>query len=102
MYIYLCDFAKRCPLSFRLNTGITRVQASVPEKKNRELGVLLGVSREPRPRPIRGWVADLFCVRTRGVVRGEFVTLPLEPAKTRPISNFPESRNAFPRYNQLS
>ena len=63
---------------------------------------MLGVSREPRPRPILGWVADLFRVRTRRVVRGEFVTLPLEPAETRPISNFPESRNAFPRYNQLS
>ena len=70
MYIYLCDFAKRCPLSFGLNTGLARVQASVAEKKkNRGLGVLLGVSREPRPRPIRGWVADLFRVRTRGVVR---------------------------------
>ena len=31
--IDLCDFAKRCPLSFRLNTGIARVQASVAEKK---------------------------------------------------------------------
>ena len=30
--IDLCDFAKRCPLSFRLNTGIARVQASVAEK----------------------------------------------------------------------
>ena len=30
--LYLCDFAKRCPLSFRLNTGIARVQASVAEK----------------------------------------------------------------------
>ena len=27
--ICLCDFAKRCLLSFRLNTGIARVQASV-------------------------------------------------------------------------
>ena len=31
--LYLCDFAKRCPLSFRLNTGIARVQASVAGKK---------------------------------------------------------------------
>ena len=31
--IDLCDFAKRCPLSFRLNTGIARVQASVAAKK---------------------------------------------------------------------
>ena len=29
----LCDFAKRCPLSFCLNTGIARVQASVAGKK---------------------------------------------------------------------
>ena len=31
--LYLCDFARRCPLSFRLNTGIARVQASVAGKK---------------------------------------------------------------------
>ena len=78
----LCDFAKRCPLSFRLNTSEARVQASVAGKKNktkqnknRGLAVLLGVSREPRPRPIRGWVVPLFCVKTRGVGRGDFVTL---------------------------
>ena len=29
-YVYLCGFAKRCPISFRLNTG---VQASVAGKK---------------------------------------------------------------------
>ena len=28
--------------------------------------------------------------------------MPLEPAETRPRSNFPESRAAFPRYNQLN
>ena len=33
IYIYLGDFAKRCPLSFRLNTGIAHVQASVAGKK---------------------------------------------------------------------
>ena len=33
VHIDLCDFAKRCPLSFRLNTGIGRVQASVAGKK---------------------------------------------------------------------
>ena len=44
-------------------------------KKTRGLAVLLGVSREPIPRPVRGWVADLFCVKTRGVGRGDFVTL---------------------------
>ena len=71
----LCDFAKRCPLSFRLNTGIARVQGSVAGKKKQGLAVLLGVSREPRPRTILGWVADLFCVKTRWVGRGDFVTL---------------------------
>ena len=77
----LCDFAKRCPLSFRLNTSEGLVHASKAGKKNKKqnknrgLTVLLGVSREPRPRPIRGWVVPLFCVRTRGVGRGDFVTL---------------------------
>ena len=32
--ILLCDFAKRRPLSFRLNTGIARVQASVAGKNH--------------------------------------------------------------------
>ena len=65
--IYRCDFAKRCPVDFFLDTGISRVQAGVAEKKkNRGLTVLLGVSREPRPRPIRGWEADLFGAKTRG------------------------------------
>ena len=73
--IYRCDFAKRCPLSFLLNTVISRVQVRVAGKKTRELAVLLGVSREPRPRPIRGWVADLFGAITGGVGRGDFVTL---------------------------
>ena len=73
-HLYLCDFAKRCPLSFRLNMGITCVQARVAGKKQR-VAVLLGVSREPRPRPICGWVAELFCVKPIGVGRGDFVTL---------------------------
>ena len=33
IYVYLCDFAKSCLLSFCLNTGIARVQASVVGKK---------------------------------------------------------------------
>ena len=44
-------------------------------KKTRRMAVLLGVSREPRPRPIGGWVAFLFCVKTRGLGRGDFVAL---------------------------
>ena len=59
VYIYLCDFAKRCPLS----------QCS--RNKTRGLAVLLGVNWEPRPRPIRGSVASLFCVKTKGVGRGD-------------------------------
>ena len=31
----LCDFAERCPLSFRLNTSEARVQASVAGKKQK-------------------------------------------------------------------
>ena len=62
--IFCVILLKGGPLSFRSNTGIARVQARVAEKKKKNTGlaVLLGVSREPRPRPIRGWVADLFCV----------------------------------------
>ena len=44
-------------------------------EKTTGLAVLLGVSREPRPRPIHGWVADLFSVKIRRVGRGDFVTL---------------------------
>ena len=34
--------------------------------------------------------------------KAAYGSMPLEPAETRPRSNFPESRVAFPRYNQLS
>ena len=50
LFLYLCDFAKKNP-------------GGLPS------------CWEPRPRPIRGWVASLFCVKTRGVGRGDFVTL---------------------------
>ena len=68
----------RCPLSFRLNTGIARIQASVAEKKkkqNRAFAVLLGVGRDPRRRPNCGWLADLFCAKRGGGGRGDFVIL---------------------------
>ena len=74
----LANFS-RCPLSFRLNTGIARIQASVAGKKrkrNRGLAVLLGVGRDPRRRPNCGWLADLFCAkRGGGGGRGDFVIL---------------------------
>ena len=56
---------------FSLEHG--RCQCS--RKKKQGLAVSLGVNREPRLRPIRGWVADLFCVKSRGVMRGDFVIL---------------------------
>ena len=40
-------------------------------KKTRGLAVLIGVSWEPRPRSICGWVASLFCVKTRRVGKGD-------------------------------
>ena len=70
-FMYLCDFAKRCPLSFRW----CPCSSQCSWKKTRGLAVLLGISWEPKPTPIRGWVAFSFCVKTRGVGRGDFVTL---------------------------
>ena len=49
--------------------------------KKRGIAVLLGVSKVPRPRPIRGCVADLFCVKTKGVGRGDIVTLSRVPCQ---------------------
>ena len=34
--------------------------------------------------------------------KSAYSSMPLEPTETRPRSNFPESRVAFPRYNQSS
>ena len=63
------------PAKFSLEHGHRPCSSQCSWKKTRGLAVLLGVSREPRPRPICGGVADLFCVKTRGVGRGDFVTL---------------------------
>ena len=60
------------PAKFSFEHGHLQCQASVTEKKNRGLAVLLGVSREPRPRPIRGWVADLFLCENQGGREGRF------------------------------
>ena len=52
LYIYISVwFCQRCSLGFR---------------------VLLDVSREPRPEPIRGWVASLFSVKNQGGREGRF------------------------------
>ena len=63
-------FCWKVPAEFSLEHGHRTCSSQCSRKKkgnnNRGLGVLLGVSREPRPRPIRGWVASLFCVKTRG------------------------------------
>ena len=63
----------KVPAQFSLEHGLCPCSSQCTRKKTRGLAVLLGVSREPRP--IRGWVADLFCVTIRGVGRGDFVTL---------------------------
>ena len=66
------------PAKFSLEHGHRPCASQCSRKKktkNRGLAVLLGVSREPRPRPIRGWVADLFGAKTSGAGRGDFVTL---------------------------
>ena len=39
---------------------------------------------------------------TLSAQRLAYGSMPLEPAETRPRSNFPESRVAFPTYDQLS
>ena len=61
------------PAKFSLEQGLRPCWSQCSRKKTRKLAVLLGVSWEPRP--IRGWVASLFCVKTRGVGRRDFVTL---------------------------
>ena len=75
LHIYQCDFAKRCPLSFRLNTGIVRVQASAAGTKPRGLGVVLGVSRELAQAQTYPWVGSfLVLCENQGVWRGGFVS----------------------------
>ena len=60
--ICLCDFAQRCPLSFRLNTGI----ASVAGKKKRGLGVLIHFQWRAQDQTYScRWLAGLFCVKLR-------------------------------------
>ena len=59
------------PAKFSLKHEHRPCSSRCSRKKTRGLAFLLGVAREPRPAPIRGWVADLFCVKTRGVRRGD-------------------------------
>ena len=61
----MCDFSPE--------HGLCSSQCS--RKKTGRPAILLGVSREPRPRPISVWVADLFCFKIRGAGRGDFFTL---------------------------
>ena len=68
----VCDFTKRCLLSFRLNTGIARVQASVFGKKTRGRAILRSVSREPRHRPIRGGGGFFVLCENQGGREGRF------------------------------
>ena len=75
--MYIGVILLKVPAKFSLEHGHLRCSSrcSRKKKKNRGLAVLLGVSREPRPRPICGWVADLFGAKTSGAGRGDFVTL---------------------------
>ena len=71
---YICVILLKGARWSSLEHGHRACSSQCRRKKARGLGILLGVSREPRARPIRGWVASLFCVKTRGVGRGNFVT----------------------------
>ena len=56
--------------------GTARVQASVAGKKPGGLLSCLVSAESPGPDlSVGGWLTDLFCVKTRGVGRGDFVTL---------------------------
>ena len=73
---YICMILLKGAAKFSLEHGRRPCSSQCSRKTTRGLGVLLGVIREPRPKPTRGWVASLFCGKTRGGVgRGYFVTL---------------------------
>ena len=66
------------PAKFSLEHGHLPCSRRCSREKKKQAACCLatvGVSREPRHRPIRGWVADLFGAKIRGVGRGDFVTL---------------------------
>ena len=72
--VYLCDFAKRCPLSFRSNTDIARVQASVAVKK--QAAWRLDRCQQRAQVQTYPWVGGfLVLCQNQGVGRGDFVTL---------------------------
>ena len=69
------------PAKFSLEHG-HRPCSSQCSRVSRLIKCLSEPSREQREespgrKPIRGWVADLFCVKTRGVGRGDFFHLDL-------------------------
>ena len=78
----LCDFAKRCPLRFRLNTSEGLVHASVAGKKKTKNKTKTGglpscqVSAEsPGPDLSAGGWYPCSVSEPEGVGRGDFVTL---------------------------
>ena len=74
-FIHLCDFAKRCLLRFRLNTGIASVQASVARKKSGGLASCWVSAESPGPDlSVGGWL-PYFVWKPVGVGREDFVTL---------------------------
>ena len=77
---YLCDFTERCPLSFFLNMGIPVFKPVQPEKKTGGLASCQVSGESPGPElTMGGWLAFFFFfflrVKSRGVGRGNFVTL---------------------------
>lgn len=76
-YIYMCDFVKKGPnKGFRLNTGIALVHSSQCRRK-KDHGACRLARRQKRAqaKTYHRWVAFLFCAKTRGLGRGDFVTL---------------------------
>ena len=71
---YLCDFAKRCPLSFLLNTGIARVQASVAGKKKQGAWRLAKYQQRAQAQTYP-WVGGLLVLNeNQGGREGRYVT----------------------------
>ena len=54
------------PAQFSFDHGLCPCSSQCSRKKTRGCAILLGVSREPRSRLIRGWVADLFFCQNQG------------------------------------
>ena len=70
----VCDFTKRCLLSFRLNTGIARVQASVFGEKTGGITSCKVSAESPGPDLSVGGGFFVLC-ENQGGREGDFVAL---------------------------